>query len=92
MVRSLWRSVPAVSRVGLVITAAGVGVDLVHHVFTQDLHAAKVLDIGFAGHVLTLAGMVVALLGVIRAAADSRRCARQKGGSHAARRRATAPR
>ena len=92
MVRSLGRSIPTVSRVGLVITATGVGFDVVHHVFAHDLHVANVLGLGFTGHVLTLAGMVVALLGVIRVAADSRRLARQKGERHAARRSAAAAR
>lgn len=92
MLRSLWQSVPSVSRLGLFLGAYGVGADFIHHVFTHDLHAGKILHVGFIGHVLTLAGMVLALWGVVRAAADSRRRARKKGEHNAARSSATAPR
>jgi hypothetical protein len=85
MVRGLWRSVPLIGRVGLGVATVGVAADVIHHVFTHDAGVTRVVDIGLLGHVLTLAGMVLALVGVIRAAADSRRRARQKGGSDAAR-------
>jgi hypothetical protein len=49
------------------------------------MHPAAVLNIGGIGHVLTLAGMVLAVGGVIQAAAGSRRRARQKGERNAAR-------
>jgi hypothetical protein len=44
------------------------------------------------GHVFTLAGMVLALCGVIRAAVDSHRRTQEKGEAHAARSSTTAPR
>lgn len=92
MLRSIWRSVPSVTRLGLFIGASGVLADFIHHVFTPDLHAGQILHIGFIGHVLTLAGMVLALSGVGRAALASRRRAREKGGSDAARSGAAATR
>lgn len=85
MLRSFWKSVPSVTRFGLAFAAYGVGADFIHHVFTPDLHAGKVINIGFIGHVLTLAGMVLALWGVIGAAVDSHRRSIKKGGTHAAR-------
>jgi hypothetical protein len=89
MVRSLWLSVPAISRLGLVIAAFGVGADVVYHRSTA---AMQVMSVGLIGHVVTLAGMFLALLGVVRAAAGSRRRARQKGVSNAARSSTTASR
>jgi hypothetical protein len=59
--------------------------DFIHHVFTPGQHAGKILSIGFIGHILTVAGMLIALLGVIQAAVESRRRARQKGERNAAR-------
>ncbi|HYZ91835.1 MAG TPA: hypothetical protein VFA34_05505 [Actinomycetota bacterium] len=85
MLRSLWRSIPPLSRLGLSLTGYGVLADFIHHVFTPNLHAGKVLHIGFIGHALTLAGMVLALLGVISALVESRRRAKQKGEGNAAR-------
>lgn len=85
MLRGQWRSLPSMSRMGLLIAAIGVAFDLVHHVFTHDLHAAEAMQIGFIGHALTLAGMVLALLGVVSAARTSRRRAKQKGEGDAVR-------
>jgi hypothetical protein len=85
MLRSLWRSLPGTTRAGLAFAGYGVLADLIHHVFAPGLHAGKVMHIGFIGHVLTLAGMVLALWGVIRAAVDSHRRIREKGGKNAAR-------
>lgn len=84
MVHSLWRSIPSVTRFGLTLAAYGVAADFIHHIFAPGLHAAKVLHLGFIVHVLTLAGMVLALLGVISAAVDSHRRTRAKGATHAA--------
>lgn len=93
MVRALWRSIPSISRLGLFLASYGILADFIHHVFTPNLHAGKILSIGFIGHALTLAGMVLALWGVIRAAVDSRRRNREKEGeNHAARSSAAAPR
>ncbi|MGH2758373.1 MAG: hypothetical protein ACRDKJ_02310 [Actinomycetota bacterium] len=92
MARSLLRSIPSVTRLGLFLAGNGVLADFIHHVFTADLHAGRVLHIGFIGHALTLAGMLLALWGVIRAATDSRRRAREKGERNAARSSATASR
>ena len=85
MWRTLWRPLPLTARSGLALAAIGVVADVIHHVFTHGLHSADVLHIDVIGHVLTLAGMVLAMSGVIQAAADSRRRARQKGETHAAR-------
>ena len=85
MLRALWRPLSSTTRLGLALAGAGVLVDFVHHVFTYDMHAVAVLNIGGIGHVLTLAGMVLAVCGVIQAAAQSRRRARQKGERNAAR-------
>ena len=84
MLRTLWQTLSSMTRLGLALAGAGVVADIVHHVFTHDMHAAAVVNIGGIGHVLTLAGMVLAVGGVIRAAAHSRRRARQKGESNAA--------
>jgi hypothetical protein len=92
MTRSIWRSLPSVMRLGLILAAFGVFADLTHHIFAPDLHAGKVLHIGFMGHVLTLVGMVIALSSVVRAGASSRRRARERGGSNAAYSRAAATR
>jgi hypothetical protein len=92
MLRSTWRGLPLVARIGLSIAALGLAADLVHHVFTHDVHAAQVLAIGFYGHVLTLVGMVVTVAAVVQAAVDSRRRARQKGEGNVARSSATATR
>lgn len=85
MFRALWRSIPSVTRFGLALAAYGVAADFIHHAFAPSLHAGKFLNIGVIGHVLTLAGMVLALWGVIRAAVDSHRRTQQKGGTNAAR-------
>jgi hypothetical protein len=85
MLRALWRSLPSATRLGIALAGVGVIADFVHHVFTHDMHPAAVLNIGGIGHVLTLAGMVLAVGGVIQAAAGSRRRARQKGERNAAR-------
>ena len=74
------------TRLGLALAAAGVAFDLIHHLITNDIPAAAILHIGGIGHVLTLAGMVLAVGGVIHAAAEARRRARQKGERDAARR------
>lgn len=84
MLPALWRSMPSATRFGLALAGYGVIADFIHHVFTPNLHAGKVLNIGFIGHVLTLAGMLMALWGVIHAAVESRRRAREKGESNAA--------
>jgi hypothetical protein len=86
MLRALWPSISTVARFGLALAGVGVLTDVIHHVFTHDLHAAESLNIGAIGHVLTLAGMVLAMSGVIGAAIASRqRHARQKGERNAAR-------
>lgn len=92
MLRSLWSSLPLVSRIGLGVAAAGLAADVLHHGFIHQIDVAQVPDIAFIGHVLTLAGMVLALSGVVLAAADMRRRVRQKGESNAARSGAAAPR
>jgi hypothetical protein len=92
MVRSLWRSVPSATRFGLAIAGCGVVADFIHHVFTAELHGGQLVHIGFIGHVLTLAGMFIALSGVAHAAVESRRRTREKGESNAARCSASAPR
>lgn len=92
MLRSLWRSIPSVSRLGLYLAGYGVIADFVHHVVRPGLHAGLLIHIGLIGHTLTLAGMVLALMGVVRAAVDSRRRAREKGERDAARGSAAAPR
>ena len=81
--RAIWRSLPSLSRGGLLITALGVVADLVHHAFTHDLHAAEAMQIDVIGHALTLAGMVLALMGVVSAVRIARRRAREKGETHA---------
>ena len=85
MLRALWRSIPTVVRLGLLVAGLGVIADFVHHVFTHDTHALEHLHIDVVGHALTLAGMVIALSGVVHAAVESRRRARKEGGSDAAR-------
>jgi hypothetical protein len=85
MLRALWRPLGFATRLGLALTSVGVAADFVHHVFTHDMQAAGVLNVGGVGHVLTLAGMVLAVGGVIHAAGESRRRARQKGECNAAR-------
>jgi hypothetical protein len=92
MVRAMWRSMPSPTRIGLVLAGSGVFADFVHHVFTHNQHAFEGLQIDLIGHVLTLAGMLIALSGVIHAAVDSRRRTKQKGGSDAARSCASATR
>jgi drug/metabolite transporter superfamily protein YnfA len=92
MVSALWRSFPTSIRFGLAVAASGVVADLVHHLFTHELHALEPLHIDVIGHALTLAGMVIALWGVVHAAVDSRRRAREKGGRDAARSSAAASR
>jgi hypothetical protein len=93
LLRALWPSVSLVTRLGLGLAAVGVLADVIHHVFTHDLHAVEALNIGAIGHILTLAGMVLAMSGVIGAAAASRRRhPRQKGERNAARCCSAAPR
>ena len=78
MLRALWRSIPAATRFGLALAWCGVIADLVHHVVAPVVHAGQNPHIGSVGHVLTLAGMVVALLGVMHAAVGSRRRTRER--------------
>ncbi len=85
MLRTLWEPLSSATRLGLAFAGIGVVADFIHHVFTHHIHAVAVLNIGGIGHVLTLAGMVLAMTGVIHAAAHSRRRARQKGERNAAR-------
>lgn len=92
MARRLSRTLPPLCRLGLTVVAIGLAVDIVHHTFTQDIAALRWLGLDVFGHAMTLAGMVLALLGVVRAAADERRRARQKGESNAARSGAAASR
>lgn len=88
----LWRSIPPVARLGLAVVGFGLFADLIHHVVTHDLHAMEPMHIDLIGHLVTLAGMVIALWGVVHAAVDSRHRAREEGGSHAARSSAAASR
>jgi hypothetical protein len=83
---------PPVARLGLVLAGCGIFADVVHHGFTENLHISEALHIGVIGHVLTLAGMLLALSGVVHAAAGSRRRAREKGEGHAARSSTAVPR
>ena len=92
MFRTSWEALSSTTRLGLALAAVGVIADSVHHVFTHDMYAAAVLNIGGVGHVLTLAGMVLAVGGVIQAAAHARRRARQKGERNASRRSSAAAR
>lgn len=77
MLRTLWPATPRATRFGLALAAVGLVLDLIHHTLAD-------LDIAVIGHVLTLAGMVLAMTGVIHAAAASRH-RRQKGERNAAR-------
>jgi hypothetical protein len=94
MARALWKSIAPVTRLGFAVAGVGVLMDVVHHAFTHDLHALEALNIGVIGHVVTLAGMVLAMSGVIRGAVASRRrhVIRQKGERNAARRSSAAAR
>ncbi len=92
MVRAHWQSIPRAMRIGLTVVGSGVIADFIHHALTHNLHAVEALHIDLIGHVLTLAGMVIALWGVMYAAVESRRRARVKGGSDAARSSAAASR
>ena len=92
MLRTPWQELSAVTRSGLALALIGVVTDVVHHLFTDGLRVAEVLHVGALGHVLTLAGMVLALCGVVQAAVESRRRTRQKGGNDAARSSTTAAR
>lgn len=93
MLRSVWRSLPAVTRLGSILGTLGLAGDVIHHALAPNLLAGRALDLGSVGHVLTLAGMVLALSGVVGAARAARRRAREKGGSDAvARVGAAAPR
>lgn len=92
MLRSVWQSMSRVTRLGLILGGLGVAADFVHHGFVHHVHFEEVLHIELFGHVLTLVGMVFALLGVARAAVESRRRTREKGGNDAARIGAAAPR
>ena len=83
--RTLWRPLSSVTRLGLTLAGAGVVADTIHHAVTHDLHSTDILHIDVIGHVLTLAGMVLAMGGVIQAAVESRRRTRQEGETHAAR-------
>jgi hypothetical protein len=91
MLRSVWQSISTVTRFGLILGGLGVAADFVHHGFMHHVHFEGVLHIELFGHVLTLVGMVFALSGVARAAVESRRRTREKGGNDAARIGAAAP-
>lgn len=65
--RRLFDELPPVMRAGLGLAALGAVIDVAYHIGT-DAPGAGHGSIAFSGHVVTLIGMVVTMLGLIGAA------------------------
>ena len=62
--RKTFGDLPRMMRVGLGLAALGAVIDIAYHLGTQSGHGV----IAFIGHLITLVGMVVTMLGLVGAA------------------------
>lgn len=70
-IRRSFASLPIVMRVGLILVGLGGAIDLVYHL-GSGAPASNPGTVGTIGHLVTLAGMVVAMLGLIEVALRKR--------------------
>ena len=75
-VRRTWHSLPRLMRVGLVLATVGAAIDVGYH-FASGVPGMGHSSTAMTGHLVTLIGMVVTMLGLIGAALK-RRPARAK--------------
>lgn len=66
--------IPVSTRLGFLVLAAGVVIDVAYHLTGVGMSSRM----GVVGHAVTLAGMVLALFGVIATAVQLRRHGRQE--------------
>ncbi len=72
MAAAVW-AMPIASRFGFAVLGAGLAIDVAYHVVSKSPSlAAPCCGPGFVGHVITLAGMVLVVLGVLTMAFRSR--------------------